>query len=92
MQRCSVLGFWIAVAGLVLRLAARGLAHTLIRSGYEQTFDSWESAFAGCGLLIAAFGMAILLLTLHHYLSGPVEDEPRRGFEPVHVGESQREE
>src|SRR5437764_9493163 len=67
----TLVGVFLAIAGVSLRLVANPLSKRIVRSGYESDFAAWRDALGGCGTLIAAFGMLMILLTLHHYLLAP---------------------
>jgi len=86
---CYLLGALISTAGLVLRLGAFMLATRVEHSSIPGAAAQWEPIFGETGMLVAGFGFAILLLTLHHHLAAPpAPTDVGRGFEAIARRES----
>ena len=78
--RCYWIGGALAAIGVIVRLFAKRLSDAFFHGGYQSDFDSLRDRVDGCGLLLAIFGLAIVLLALHHHLRGGSALRERRGF------------
>jgi hypothetical protein len=47
------------------------------------TIEHWTPIFSHLGVLVAAFGMAMVLLAMHHHLSGSLALQSGSAFEPL---------
>ena len=83
----TLIGVFLSIAGIALLLSANPLSKRIVRSGYESDFLAWREELGYCGILIAIFGMVMILLTLHHYLLAPPKASRAHGFEPTLLDE-----
>jgi hypothetical protein len=83
--RCYWIGGTVAAVGFVIRLFARRLALVTFSGGYQSDMDSLRDRIDGCGVVLVLFGMAVVLLALHHHLRSSSPLHERRGFETLPV-------
>ena len=81
-----LVGTPLIVMGLTARFFALNIARRMtIRTYYMWSAQEWLPSVADVAQMIALFGMAMVLLTLHHHLRSPPVARSGVGFEPVNV-------
>src|SRR4051794_17891774 len=84
---CYLVGALLALAGLIVRVSAIAIGYRVGATSLRGDNKEWTPVFADVGLLVAGFGMAMVLLAMHHHLSAPpVASASGGGFEPVNIG------
>jgi hypothetical protein len=80
---CYLAGALLTCLGLLVLLNAVILGDRVGNMNVPGSFENWTPIFSHVGVLVTAFGMAMVLLAMHHHLSGSQALPSGSGFEPL---------